>query len=212
MLLARAYFAYRPSCPDSTRARAGSALTAAAAALMLMNTSGFAAPAAPTDPTGYWSTKDDESIIRIGPCTPPAGTTATPGTPLVYCGTIVWLKEPLEKGVPKVDNLNTDPAKRGRAIIGMEVFSDFVADSDHWKGKAYNSDDGKTWDVTFKVQPDKVNGDKAEITGCLVWPLCQSETFTKVQTVPGGDPTLAGNTPPPHGTPTKAAPPTPPHH
>jgi uncharacterized protein (DUF2147 family) len=208
LLLAPAYSAHRLSPRQSLRRCANSAI-AAFATLMMMNTSGFAASTPPGDPSGYWSTKDDESIIRIGPCSTPS----TPSTPPVYCGTIVWLKEPLEKGVPKIDNLNPDPAKRNKPIIGMEVFSEFVVDSDHWKGKAYNSDDGKTWDVTFKVRPDPANGDKAEITGCLIWPLCQSETFTKVQTVPGGDPTLAaGNAP--HGASAKTpAPPAPaPHH
>ncbi len=208
MPLPRAYSAYRSSC-ESIHRDAKRALIAAAA-LMMTSASGFAASPPPVDPAGYWSTKDDESIIRIGPCATPAApsTIPAPNAPLVYCGTIVWLKEPLEKGVPKIDNINPDPAKRGRPIVGMEVFSEFVVDSDHWKGKAYNSDDGKTWDVTFKVQPDKTNGDKAEITGCLVWPLCQSETFTKVQTVPGGDPTLAASSAPPHGgAPGKTPPP-----
>ncbi len=156
----------------------------------------FAAPALPLDPSGYWSTKDDESIVRLGPCTPGGQ---------VYCGTLVWLKEPLENGVPKIDNLNPDPAKRGQPIIGMELFTEFVAEDDHWKGKAYNADDGRTWEVTFKVRPDKTNGDKGEITGCVLRILCQSETFTKVPTVPGGDPTLA-TTAAPHGAPAKAPP------
>jgi len=169
-------------------------LLTAVALIMPISPSAFAA-SQPIDPTGLWSTKDDESIIRIAPCS----------TPPAYCGTIVWLKEPLEKGVPKADDLNPDLAKRGRPIMGMETLIDFVAEKDHWKGKAYNADDGKTWAVTFKVQPDKVNGDKAEITGCLVWPLCRSETFTKVQAIPGGDPAPpAANAP--HGTSTKTAP------
>jgi uncharacterized protein (DUF2147 family) len=212
MPLARPYSAY-----SSRHGRTAWAALAASAALTMMTSISFAASTPPIDPSGYWSTKDDESIIRIGLCGTPATTAATPtpSTPPIYCGTLVWLKDPLEKGVPKVDDLNPDPAKRGRPIIGMDLFTEFVADGDHWKGKAYNSDDGKTWDVTFKVLPDKVKGDKIEITGCLVWPLCQSEHFTKVQTVPGGDPTLAAANTSPHGTPGKAAPsasPATPHH
>jgi len=200
MLLARAYLADLLKRRDSIR---NAAIAAAASMTIVMTASPMTTPAfaAPVDPSGYWSTKDDESIVRIGPCT----TTGTPSTPPTYCGTIVWLKEPLEKGVPRVDDLNPDLTKRGRPVIGMEVFSQFTVESDHWKGKAYNSDDGKTWDVTFKVHPDPAKGDKGEITGCLVWPLCKSETFTKVQTVPGGDPTLA-SVPAPRG----AAPKTPP--
>ncbi len=146
--------------------------------------------AAPVDPSGYWFDKDEATIIRISPCT----------TPPAFCGTVVWLKEPLEKGVPQTDSNNPDPAKRSRPILGMDVFSELVADDDHWKGKAYNSDDGKTYDITFKVIPDKVKGDKGEITGCVLRILCQTETFKRAQTVPGGDPTLPPPANAPHGT------------
>ncbi len=134
----------------------------------------------PVDPAGYWSTRDDESIMRISPCTKPE----------FLCGTMVWLKDPLEDGAPKTDENNPDKTKRSRPLIGLEILTELVADGDHWKGKAYNAEDGKVYDITFKVLPDKVKGDKAEITGCVLRYLCKSETFTKVQTVPGGDPTL----------------------
>jgi hypothetical protein len=118
----------------------------------------------------------------------------------------VWLKEPLEKGVPKIDDLNPDLAKRGKPILGMEVFSGFAVEKDHWKGKAYNSDDGKTWEVTFKILPDPAKGDKLELTGCLVWPLCKSESFSKAQTIPGGDPVLPAAAAAPHNVPAKTPP------
>jgi uncharacterized protein (DUF2147 family) len=162
-----------------------------------------AASAAPLDPSGLWSTKDDESIIRIGACSAPPGSPTSTVTPPPYCGTLVWLKEPLEKGVPKTDVENPDKEKRSRPLIGLELLTELSADADHWTGKAYNADDGKVYDITFKVMPDKVKGDKGEIRGCVLRILCQSETFTKVQAVPGGDPTLPAAS---HGMSTKAPP------
>jgi len=132
--------------------------------------------AAPADPAGYWSTKDDESIMRISPCT---------AKPASFCGTIVWLKEPLKNGKPQVDENNPDKAKQNRPLLGLEVLLDLEANEDHWKGKAYNADDGKVYDITFKAK-----GEKGEITGCVLRYLCKSETFKKVSSVPGGDPTL----------------------
>jgi len=134
------------------------------------------AAATPADPAGYWITKDDESIMRISPCT---------AKPTAFCGTIVWLKEPLKDGKPQTDENNPDKTKQTRPLIGIEVLSDLEADEDHWKGKAYNADDGKIYDITFKAK-----GEKGEITGCVLRYLCKSETFKKTQTVPGGDPTL----------------------
>ncbi len=206
MLLARNHSANLIGRPNPIR----NAQISATAALMtiVVNTSAFAAP---LDPAGLWSTKDDESIIRIGPCAFPSTTLSatTPPPPSVvppYCGTLVWLKDPLEKGVPKMDAENPDKEKRKRPLIGLELLTGLSAEKDHWKGKAYNADDGKIYDITFKVIPDKVKGDKGEITGCLVWPLCKSETFTKVQVVPGGDPTIPATPGVPHASPSKTPP------
>jgi uncharacterized protein (DUF2147 family) len=192
MLLARVYSAYFVLRRDPIRI---AIMSATGALTLLMNTSAFAAP---LDPSGLWSTKDDESIIRIGPCAPPPGippVVAPPGAPTPspvppYCGTLVWMKDPLEKGLPKTDTQNPDREKRKRPLIGLELLTELSAEADHWKGKAYNADDGKIYDITFKVVPDKLKGDKGEIRGCVLRILCQSETFTKVQAVPGGDPTL----------------------
>jgi len=161
----------------------------------------------PADPAGYWMTKDEDSILRISPCA---------AKPAAFCGIVVWLKEPLKDGKPQVDENNPDKAKQNRPMIGLEILSDLIADEDHWKGKAYNADDGKIYDVTFKAK-----GEKGEITGCILRYLCKSESFKKVQTVPGGDPTLPpptavtapGATAAPHAAPAtgKPAPATPPH-
>lgn len=132
------------------------------------------AEAAPPDPTGLWLTKDDESIIEIVPCGD------------FYCGTLVWLKEPTDKaGKPKTDTANEDESLRDRLLVGLQVLIDLAPEKSHWRGKAYNAEDGKTYDITFKPAPGKVVGDKAEIRGCVLKVFCQSETFTRVEALPG---------------------------
>ena len=42
----------------------------------------------------------------------------------------------------------------------------------------------KTFEVTFKAIPDKVAGDAAEIEGCLLKILCNTDIFTKTKTAP----------------------------
>ncbi len=217
MLLARAWSAYR----HETVRRPVKIIFAASVAALVAGSPAFAAPNLPLDPSGYWSTKGDESIIRISPCaTPPAAPTSTTTPPPAvapsgagpYCGTMVWLKDPLEKGVPKTDTENPDKEKRSRPLIGLELLTELSPDKDHWKGKAYNADDGKIYDITFKVIPDKVKGDTGEITGCVLRILCMSEIFTKVQTVPGGDPTLPASGTAPHGATAKTPAPAPHTH
>ncbi len=147
----------------------------AAAPLALCLSAGLSVPvlAAPEGPSGLWFTKNDGSIIKIAPCGE------------FYCGALVWLKEQNgADGKPRADKYNEDTAKRGRPLLGIELLIDLTADNDHWRGKAYNPEDGKTYDITFKVIPDKAAGDKAEIEGCILKILCKTDVFTKTQSVP----------------------------
>ncbi len=138
----------------------------------------LAAPATmPDDPSGLWFTKNDGSIIKIAPCA------------AFYCGAVVWLKEPNDPdGKPRSDKFNEDLTKRGRPMIGIELLIDLAPEKDHWRGKAYNPEDGKTYDITFKTITDKVPGDKAEIEGCILKILCKTDTFIRTQAIPKSAP------------------------
>ena len=104
------------------------------------------------------------------------------------------MKDPTDAdGSPKVDTLNKDPAKRGKPMIGLDVFSKMVEDDDHWKGKAYNAEDGKTYDVTFAVRTANSPNDVADVRGCLLGFLCRTEQFKRAAQVPGGDPTASAD-------------------
>ena len=143
------------------------------------------ASAAATSPDGIWYDKDQSAIIKFHPCTD--GATS-------YCGTVVWLKEPNEAdGTPKLDMLNKDPAKKGKPMIGLDVFTKMTEDDDHWKGKAYNAEDGKTYDVTVAVKTDATPNDVADVRGCLLGFLCRTEQFKRAAQIPGGDPTASAD-------------------
>jgi uncharacterized protein (DUF2147 family) len=167
--------AWRTSSGPQGKKSAIRAWAGPTSALFILLYSSQAWPA-PTDPAGLWSTKDDESIIKIAPC----GTN--------YCGTLVWLKEPNEpNGKPKLDHYNKDKTKRTRPMVGIDLLLDLAADGDHWRGKAYNPEDGETYDITFKVDAGSKGpgpGDKAEIEGCLMRILCKTENFTRAPAIP----------------------------
>ena len=157
------------------------ALTAAVLAIGLLAIGGAPAFADPASPAGIWYTDGDESIIKVHGCADDAST---------YCGTLVWLKEPKEAdGTAKVDKLNKDPAKKDKPMIGLDILLNMKSDDDHWAGKAYNPEDGKFYDITFKVKTDKEENDQADLRGCLLRFLCKTETFNRAKDVPGGDPT-----------------------
>ena len=156
-------------------------MTAAAFASTLLALCCGSALADPTAPTGIWYTDGDESIIKVHACTEDTST---------YCGTMVWLKEPTESdGSAKIDKLNKDPTKKNKPLVGLDILLDLKADDDHWAGKAYNPEDGKFYDITFKVKTDKEENDQADLRGCLLRFLCKTETFNRAKEVPGGDPT-----------------------
>ena len=157
---------------------------ACVAGLSMLAVSAVAQAASPPD--GIWYTKGEESIIKVHPCGAEAD---------ALCGTLVWLKEPKEAdGTLKVDKLNKDPAKKNKPMVGLDILLNMKAAADHWKGKAYNPEDGKLYDITFSPKED----DTADLRGCVLGFLCQTEQFKRAKEVPGGDPTAAADVKKPH--------------
>jgi uncharacterized protein (DUF2147 family) len=72
-----------------------------------------------------------------------------------YYGKIVWLKEPLKNGKPKVDDKNPEAKLQNRPIIGLEILKGFVFDKDNqeWNdGTIYNPSSGKTYNCYINFE------------------------------------------------------------
>jgi uncharacterized protein (DUF2147 family) len=125
------------------------------------------APAVAADPAGLWLTQEKDAKIRVAKCAKDT-----------FCGTITWLKEPIDPktGKPQVDDKNKNPELQNRKIIGLRIFSMALEDSGKWAGKIYNADDGNEYDASIKV-PEK---DKLEVRGCA-GAFCGSEIWTKTK-------------------------------
>jgi uncharacterized protein (DUF2147 family) len=165
-------------------------LFASAAILALTSASALAA-----DPIGDWLVKDGYANIRIDNC---AGK---------LWGIVVWEKE------PGVDSENPDPAKKTRPTLGMPVLMGLAPTKPNkWEGEIYNSQNGKMYSANISV----VDENTLELEGCLVWPLCLAQKWTRVKTPPPNAaplPPLVPPTPPPaqakKGPALKGAPPVP---
>jgi uncharacterized protein (DUF2147 family) len=79
-----------------------------------------------------------------------------------FNGKIVWLKEPLEKGKPKVDENNPDANLKKRPLLGLQILSGFDKDEDnkYINGSIYDPKNGKTYSckMTYKGKTLDIRG------------------------------------------------------
>lgn len=123
-------------------------------------------------PSGIWLTQAGDAKVHIARC----------GNAI--CGTIVWLKSPIDKatGKPQVDDKNPDPAKARRPIIGLNLFHNMKPAGSKWSGHIYNADDGKTYASNVSL-----TGSKAlKVEGCVMM-FCGSETWTGLSDIHTAD-------------------------
>jgi uncharacterized protein (DUF2147 family) len=102
--------------------------------------------AAPAGTTGLWLDQAGRAAIDIEPC---QGNSV--------CGTIVWLKEPLNgEGKPKIDIHNQRPELQTRKVCGLMMLYGFSPDgSGGWKeGYIYDPSSGKTYNSQFHLKED----------------------------------------------------------
>lgn len=75
-----------------------------------------------------------------------------------FYGKIVWLKEPLRNGRPKLDEKNSDKSLKGQPILGLVILKGFTADDDSYTdGTIYDPDNGKTYDCKMTFQGQKLS-------------------------------------------------------
>ena len=92
---------------------------------------------------GLWLSQDGDGKLEIYQ----AGDT--------FEARIVWLKDPLWNGTPKIDVHNPDAALRSRPILGLVILRDLhrTGDPNVYKGgRIYDPKSGKTYDcqITFR--------------------------------------------------------------
>ena len=119
-----------------------------------------------SDAAGVWRLSNGKVTVRVAPC----------GAHL--CGTVVALKKPRDdKGRPRLDKENPNPALRSRPVIGLTILSNMRAGGDgYWTGTIYNPDDGNTYRSEMTLQ----NSTTMKVDGCIAI-FCKSMKFVRVQ-------------------------------
>jgi len=127
---------------------------------------------------GTWLTASGKAQVRIAPCPD-----AKSGP---ICGTIVALVEPRGPDGTVVapdaatDWRNTDPALRGRKVLGMPLIWGFKKTSDpntFEDGQIYNGENGKIYNANISLQPDG----KLRLRGYVgIAAFGETQTWTRV--------------------------------
>jgi len=71
-----------------------------------------------------------------------------------FYGKIIWLKEPVENGKPKVDDNNPNAKLRNQPIIGLQILKGFEKDgkNEYEDGTIYDPENGKTYKCEIKMK------------------------------------------------------------
>lgn len=96
-----------------------------------------------------------------------------------YFGKIVWLKEPVENGKPKVDKNNSEKELQTRPIMGMRLLNDFQFKGGVWEdGTIYDPKNGKTYSCIIK----RKDGKTLEVRGYVGFSMIgRTVEWTKVE-------------------------------
>lgn len=78
-----------------------------------------------------------------------------------FYGKIVWLKDPLKNGKPKVDEKNPNKRLQNQPLVGFVILKGFDKDGDTYTdGSIYDPENGKTYDckMTYKGKMLSIRG------------------------------------------------------
>jgi uncharacterized protein (DUF2147 family) len=124
-----------------------------------------AAAVSPDAAIGRWRTETRNGIVEVERC----------GASI--CGKLVS-SDGLRTNPNMLDINNKDAALRGRRLKDLQVLGGFTRSGGNWTGGTiYNGEDGGTYKAT--VTP--IDADHLKVKGCIIWPLCKSQTWTRIR-------------------------------
>ena len=128
------------------------------AGLVLAGAAQAASPAA-----GLWATPEENGRVEVRDC----------GGGL--CG-FVENGDHIRADPNVTDNMNKNPALRGRRLKGVALFEGMRGGPRKWTGKVYNPVDGGIYSGSVVL----LAPDRLKLQGCIVWPLCKSQVWKRV--------------------------------
>lgn len=115
---------------------------------------------------GKWRAASKNAVVNIERC----------GASI--CGRLTG-SDGLRAKPDMLDTNNKDAALRGRKVLGLPMIGGPFAFKDGvWTGgTVYNPEDGGTYKATLSL----TDNDHLKLKGCIVWPLCKTQTWTRIR-------------------------------
>lgn len=133
-------------------------------ALIVLAALALAAPALAASPEGVWRTPSRGGIVELSAC----------GAAL--CGRLLTTNG-IEANPTLPDGNNRDRALRTRLLNDLQIVQGFTGGPAEWTGgTVYNPVDGGTYRGKIVL----VGEDRLRLTGCIIFPLCTTQTWTRV--------------------------------
>lgn len=124
-----------------------------------------ASAAGPDSVVGKWRTPSKHGVVEIARC----------GASL--CGRLVE-SDNIRSNPDLQDVNNKNTAQRSRKLKGLQILGGFKASGNQWDGGTiYNPEDGGTYKAT--ITP--AGADTLKLKGCIVWPLCKTQVWTRIR-------------------------------
>ena len=137
-------------------------LAAAATVAVLHASSAVAAPGDAIE--GRWLTQENAGVVQVSDC----------GGGI--CGYLV--DSTFLKSHPDAkDAHNKNAALRDRRVKGLALFDGMMGGPRVWRGSVYNPADGGTYAGSVTL----AGADTLRLQGCVVWPLCKTQTWSRVR-------------------------------
>ena len=126
---------------------------------------GSASAAGPESVIGKWRTPSKHGVVEITRC----------GASL--CGRLIE-SDNIRSNPDLQDVNNKNTSQRSRKLKGLQILGGFKANGNQWDGGTiYNPEDGGTYKAT--ITP--AGADTLKLKGCIVWPLCKTQSWTRIR-------------------------------
>lgn len=133
--------------------------------MMLLLAAAAAAAPTPDSVVGRWQTPTRHGVVEISKCG------------VSICGSLVE-SDGLRTDPHLKDTNNKDASLRSRTLKGLTILKGFSWKQNAWSGGTiYNADDGGTYTATLTP----TGSDQIKLKGCIVWPLCKTQVWTRIR-------------------------------